>query len=87
MIDDLDNKLYLPIAFLIGCVALAMSLVRLDLLWSFISTIYLLLMLGLSRSSKNIKNKWDLIKFITIPLLIGSSGITIFVDNFILFLS
>jgi len=87
MFDDLDDKLYLPIAFLIGFIALAMSLLRRDLLWSSISVVYLLLMLGLSRSDQDIKKRWDLIKFITIPLLIGSSGITIFVDNFILFLS
>lgn len=87
MFDELDDKLYLPIAFLIGFIALAMSLLRLDILWSSISVVYLLLMLGLSRSDQDIKKRWDLIKFITIPLLIGSSGITIFVDNFILFLS
>ncbi len=87
MFSELDEKLYLPIAFVVGFTALAMSLIRLDLLWSSISLIYILLMVGLSRSSQNIKKRWDLIKFISLPLIIGSSGINIFVDNFILFLS
>ena len=87
MLDDLDEDTYIFIALMVGLISLAMSLIRLEMTWSLISVIYILLMVGLSTTSGDIERRWDIIKFITIPLLLGSSGLNFFVDDFILFLS
>lgn len=57
MFDDIDEDTYKFIAIMIGLTSLAMSLIRLEITWSLISVIYLLLMVGLSTTSGNIERR------------------------------
>lgn len=69
------KNLFLSIVIPLTTAALTMSIIRADTFWIAISFINLGLLFGISKMEEKRLVKWDIIKLISIPILLGSAGI------------
>jgi len=75
-IDFLNDIPLISSGVFSGMVALSFSILRSDLIWSLISSLFLVQMIGISKVSREKKMRWNIFLWSLIPLFIGATGIS-----------
>jgi len=67
---------FLSFAIFCGFIALFLSILRLDVIWTTVSSVFMLLIFGISKIVRRENIKWNTLGWAFIPLFLGSMGVS-----------